>query len=512
MLTRYHAETVSTPKPPPEIPKPPKPTKKRPFKPLRFVIPLLLIAVLGIAFGKIKLLSLTCLDQALSLRPDFKLARFCSKFSPLPSSSVFFNDLDNVILAAVSPGTFNQDSLTRLQTSIGRLNESSTSFYSQLNQISGNEMLKTKLTSMRPLISQLAQLSPQLPKLLAVNSKVSYLILVQDSTELRSTGGYLDTLAYFTVSNARITSSRYFSSSTLPTQIRNANSNPDFPTVAKDVSRLFTRSTSLPVDYVVAVNLTTLSTLQNKTISSYLDKLSRSGSVNLYFSDLMSSLPTSPQIDFVYFLLSQLQSRQIYLFPSIPGWDGSLSPPTCRIGSCLSDFLIPVENHLGLNKGSAYLVRSVILSQSFSAGRIQSEYRLTLKNTSPSSVWPAGTVKNYVQFFLPPASVVDSGSAGYSVTGRPGFSVVSFFTDTPPGQTRDVFIKYHQPLSPSQSHYRFTFLPQPGLLNMSFAHTLTFPQDWSVTAHQSPVVAQPGRLQYNSRNPNPYILDLDITQ
>jgi len=509
MFTRYHAETVSVPKQLPEIS---KPIKKRTFKPLRSVLPILFTIFVGILLVQIKPLSFICLDQALSLQPDFKLARFCSKFSPISSSSAFFSDLDNVILTAVSPGTFSQDSLTRLQTSLSRLNESSSNFDGQLNQISGYQTLKTKITGIRPLISQLVQLSPQLPQLLGVNSQASYLILVQDSAELRSTGGFLDTLAYFTVSNARVTSSRYFSSATLPAQIRNVNSNPDFPTVAKEISRLFTRSTSLPVDYVIAVNLTTLSTLQKKPISSYLDELSRSGSANLYFSDLMSTLPTSPQIDLVYFLLSQLQSRQIYIFPSIAGWDGSLSPPPCPVDSCLSDFLIPAENHLGLNKASAYLVRSAILTQSFSSGRLQSEYQLILKNTSPSSVWPAGTVKNYVQLFLPQSSVVDSGSAGYSVTSRSGFSVISFFVDIPPGQTRDLFIKYHQPFLAPQLHYRFTYLPQPGLLNFSFAHSLTFPQNWSVTAHQSPAVAEAGRLQYNSRNPNPYILDLDITQ
>ena len=148
----------------------------------------------------------------------------------------------------------------------------------------------------------------------------------------------------------------------------------------------------------------------------------------------------------------------------------------------------------------------------FSPGRIQSEYRLTLVNTSASSVWPAGTVKNYVQLFFPPSIVVDSVNVGHLVSTRPGFSVISLNIDIPPGEGRDIFIKYHQQLPSSQPHYRFTYLPQPGLLSFSFTHTLTFPQNWSVTAHQSPEVAQHGRLRYNSQIPNPYVLDLDITQ
>src|SRR3989344_1624671 len=299
MFNRYKTEIVFTPKSTTEIS---KPTNTRTFKPLRLLLPVLLTAVAGLLFIKVKAFSLTCLDQALSLRPDFRLARLCSKFSSVPSSVTFFHDLELLLSIIDFQIPLTRDSLSRLQSSLGRLNESVSNFDGQLTLLPNATPLKQKIAGLRPVIRQLVRLSPQLPQLLGVNSSASYLVLVQDSTELRSSGGYLDTLAYITVSNARIISSPYFSPATPSKQIRDANTSPDFPTAAKEISRLFTRSTSLPVDYVIAVNLTTLSTLQKKSVSTYLDELSQTGSNNLYFSDLVSALTTQINTDTAYFL------------------------------------------------------------------------------------------------------------------------------------------------------------------------------------------------------------------
>ncbi|TSC85241.1 MAG: Uncharacterized protein G01um101416_1020 [Microgenomates group bacterium Gr01-1014_16] len=514
----YHIEVVST-----FTPKKIETPKTSPKIYQKNLIPILLITIVVLGFY----IASTLIPKKCSFTP----ASYCSKLEGdiknLTSSTT------PIFQSLFSSGRFYDESLSKLYTSLTRLDET-------LSEINGQAKIDPQI---HQIVNQLILLSPSFSRLLAVNSQTSYLVLIQDPTELRSSGGYIDTLAYFTLTNTHITSSRFFSSSSLTAsspapaswqkltrqtnwQIRDANFNPDFPSGAKEISSLFTRSTSLPVDYVIALDLTTLEKLldisglgSQSLIPLYLKQLSQTGSNNLFLSSLVSSLvprlsqlPPSSQMAVARFLLSRLQSRQIYLYPSIPSWDGSFTPPSCPTTNCFSDFLIPVENHLGPNKSSAFIIRSSSLSQTFSDRLVTYEYRLTLENTSTSSVWPAGTVKNYFQLFLPAATSIDSVNMPYSASRLSGFNLISLQIDIPPGKTQNLIVGYHQPLSQPLSQYLFSHLPQPGLLSLTFTHTLNFPDTWSVVTRQVPAVAQSSQLRYNVQNPNPYILELDINQ
>jgi len=567
--SRYHSEII------PSLPRltthqnSPKPARHLPRKKIKkaaifLALSILLFASAGFISLQIQKLSLNCLDRYLLIDQKEKYAQICSKLTLISSAPRVVHDI-NLVRASVSPlfnslfssGRFSQQSLNSIQSSLERLNKSTSDLDEQLlltpltRQTPAYFSISRKISRLRQTINQLVQLSPQLARLLAVNSRSSFLVLIQDPTELRSSGGLIDTLAYFTLINSHLASSRYFSTSSLTTtspspqiwqqitrqstwQIRDFSFEPNFPSSAKEVARLFTKTTSLPVDYVIAVNLSTLEKILGFTgpislpelsdpvtsqnlVPTYLSHISRTGSRNLFISSLAATLssrihrlPVHSQIEIFYYLLSQLQSRQTFITPVSAPWDGSLSPPSCPFSPCLSDFLIPVENHIGLNKSSAYITRTATLSHSLSKNHIESEYQLSISNNSSSSVWPAGTTKNYFQLFLPSTASIDSVNMEHSISQRSGFNVISLLMDIPPGQTRRLLVRYRQPFSEDLSRYRFTYLPQPGLLNYSFTHILNYPPGWSVATHQVPAVAQPGLLRYNSPNPEPYILDLDL--
>lgn len=538
----------------PTTPDPPLKTEranpKKYFKVLfALIICIFVLFSLGFMSLQIKKASLNCLERYLLLNKKPNLQIICSHrvindLSLVQSSG---SDLLNTIF---SSGRFSRESLNSLQTTLKKLAESTSDLDGELQLTPQSSLTRTqinisrKISPVRQTAKQLVQLSPELTRLLAVDSRTSYLILIQDSTELRSSGGLIDTLAYFTLTNTHLEPPRYYSPSSLSAASPSSQSDPNFPASAKEISNLFTRSTSLPVDYVIALNLSTLEKILDYTgpvslpdisspvssqnlVSSYLSLLSQTGSRNLFFQSLIdtlstriSGLPVDSQIKVIYFFLSQLQARQIFISPVSVSWDGSLSPPPCPFGSCLSDFIIPVENHIGQNKSSAYVIRSVYVSHNISADLLKSQYRITLSNKSFSSVWPAGNVKNSFQLYLPLSVSIDSvqlenktlSSGDYSLDSLPGFFRFSLLYNIPPSQTRRLLINYHQPFSEAFSHYRFTYLPQPGLLNYSFTQEFYYPEGWSVTTHQVPAVAQPGRVQYNSRTPNPYFLDLDIKQ
>lgn len=372
-------------------------------------------------------------------------------------------------------------------------------------------------------------LEPQLQPPFSLDG--TYLILVQNPTKLTSHGGSIDALAYLTLSAGHLTSSRVFSLASFSNsaQISEANTNTDFPSSAKEISKLFSKSTSLSVDKVVSLNLSTISKIQNdqKSVSDYLDLLVKTGSGNQFLLSLVSDLvsqisqfSTTERASLLRLLTSELNSRQMYIFPSTPNWDGSLSPPSCPHSLCLSDFLIPVENHYGPTHASVYLLRSATVFQRFSTEQIDTEYRLTLTHAGTSSAWPSGTVKNSFQLFLPRSVTIDSvqiddspvTAEAYSFASQFGMSRLSLDMNIDPRKKRTLLVRYHLPVSSSTSRYRFTYRPQPGLFNHAFAETLIFPPSWAIGTHQIPAVARTGQLQYNDRTGNPYILDLNISQ
>ncbi|MBI2008705.1 DUF4012 domain-containing protein, partial [Candidatus Amesbacteria bacterium] len=275
----------------PQLPltSPPRTPKKIKKYTILISVFLLLLLFASQNISNFQKLALNCLDRSLSIPIKLKQAKFCSHLSGSSPIHRFIQDFDFAISSTqpllqslFSSGLFYQDSLSTFRFSLGRLSESASDLDGQLKLLQPPNSLNKKIFSLRQLTAQLLDISSDLPRLLAVNSQTSFLVLIQDSTELRSSGGLVDTLAHLTLSNTHLISSRFFSSSSLSAtssspplwqkltrqsvwQIRDANFDPNFPVAATEISRLFTRSTSLPVDYVVALNLQTLKNLLDFT-------------------------------------------------------------------------------------------------------------------------------------------------------------------------------------------------------------------------------------------------------
>ncbi len=425
----------------------------------------------------------------------------------------------------------------------------------------------------RGLIHKISLLAPDLPRLLSLNRKSVFLVLLQDSTELRPTGGFLDSLAFLTLENGRVSEIEIVDTAAADTQLRghveppaalktalsqdnwylrDSNWDPHFPITAKRIAWFVQKELSRSPDVVIAANLTFYSQLLglagpvnlpqfggqiNSTnfIQKYLQFAAGGSASPRFLPSLTEAL--NPRLRSLTPLQSQqlagvfidaLQNRQIFVYPisftssglTASGWDGGVVLPTCRSQyPCLSQFLYPLDANVGINKVNPHISRQVFLNTTLASTRATSTYRALYTHTSSLSAWPSGHYKNYFRLYLPSSSQLDQvrldnqvlSSARYTLTQERGQLVVALLLDLAPATTATLEIVYHQDLPASpRFHYQLDVLNQPGLLQSPLTVTLTYPPSWIVSSPLAPAVASPGRLGYNTPLSQAFKLDVDF--
>ncbi|MCB9138387.1 MAG: DUF4012 domain-containing protein [Caldilineaceae bacterium] len=132
------------------------------------------------------------------------------------------------------------------------------------------------LQNVSELLPAALDMSPMLPELLGFERPVTYLILVQNNQELRSTGGFISGVGTLTLENGEPTQLNFQDSYNIFDEnneyawapepmrrymgielllLRDANWSPDFPQTAELASTLFTQDTGLEVDGVISIDL-----------------------------------------------------------------------------------------------------------------------------------------------------------------------------------------------------------------------------------------------------------------
>ena len=139
--------------------------------------------------------------------------------------------------------------------------------------------LSQQLSAIEPLLPSLylgMELFPSLPKLIGLHEPQRYLLVVQNSDELRATGGFISALGLLTLENGRVADLEFVDSYRLyradqeyppaPAPLadymgipyllfRDANWSPDFPTTAALLQVLYRQETGVSVDGIVTVDL-----------------------------------------------------------------------------------------------------------------------------------------------------------------------------------------------------------------------------------------------------------------
>ncbi len=307
-----------------------------------------------------------------------------------------------------------------------------------------------------------------LPELLAISSpgnlkttkqSRTYLLVFQNSAELRPTGGFIGSFAILTIEEGVVKDlvfhDVYSADGQLqgrvvpPAEIvhflgqnswflRDANFSPDFPLTAKRLEFFLEKETGQRVDGVIAIDLQAVQYLlratgplplvdfaDQVTAENFFQKAEFASEINFFpgstkkrdylgavGQSLLQTLLHDPKVNnlaVAQALERGLREQHIMLFfnnrtaqerVEANSWSGSITRHSC--GTAISNCLMLVEANFGANKANYFVKRAMRVSTTIGeGGDTETKVVVHLKNESPSLAWPAGDYKNYLRFLLP---------------------------------------------------------------------------------------------------------------
>lgn len=295
------------------------------------------------------------------------------------------------------------------------------------------------------------------------NSVQNILVVVQNDTELRPTGGFLDTVGILTIKDGQIIDYSVQDIYSLDQQLkgfvsppdslkkylgepswflRDSNWEPNLPQSAKEIIWFYEKESNRVVDGVIFIDTTTLSKIAEVTgpisIDGWSDPIN---SLNLkekvlfeprsqskegeqqylltqYLKLLIQTLITqgkSKAVTFASLLIEASQESHVQFFHKDPNiqsqisaenLSGELAYEPCfakfQTVSCVNETFGIFEANVGINKVNYYLKRSIDHQVMIdNSGMVNHKIILTYQNTSPSSTWPGGDYKAFVRFYSP---------------------------------------------------------------------------------------------------------------
>lgn len=313
----------------------------------------------------------------------------------------------------------------------------------------------TMLNTLIKSVDTASILAADIPNLLGSgNDQKRYLVLFQNSNELRPTGGFIGSYAIVEIENGKITTLTiddiYNPDGQIDVRniqvppsalgellnedrayIRNANWNPDFPSSVKEIKDLYFRVTGKEVDGVAAVDLFFAENILNVTGPIFLTAFGEEiTSDNLYertqfHSDFNYESGSSQKRAFLTIfggkllesifalpnekmpeLLTQINKAfsEKHLILSLSNstfaseleknnWDGSV------VKRATGDYLYVVNSNVGGTKSNYYVNNSMeftVTSQTRD-GLLRGILALKYTHTQKDNAWPGGPYKDYVR-------------------------------------------------------------------------------------------------------------------
>lgn len=292
------------------------------------------------------------------------------------------------------------------------------------------------------------------------SGRVNALVLIQDSSELRPTGGFLTEAIILGFNNAVLVDKQIFHVNDLdsrvygykePTQdikdllgesklfLHDSNWQADFVESSREVQWFVEQATGFKIDLVIAINSKTITEmisvlgdlkLENEfTINSenYLNKqeelavsdyksISNQKITWQLTNSLLDSLLDLSQDQLSFLnetLVDQLNQREVLLQSSnqslqqvieANSWGGTKTELTCPMEfkqeNCLLDFIFQVESNVGINKINPHIKETIEHSLGISKKFVRHKRKITFENLAKSDLWPLGSYRNYLRFYL----------------------------------------------------------------------------------------------------------------
>jgi len=309
-----------------------------------------------------------------------------------------------------------------------------------------------------------------------------YIVLLQNNTELRATGGFMGSYARLRFRNGTLQGTKIediyepdgqlygYVQPPAPLdrafdhgswKLRDSNWDPDFTVAAPQIAWFFQKGGE-PVDGIVAVNLITvqkiLNTLNipNKNLinlaqtSAEIHKDKR-GFLSTTAGEILSNLKIlkpSKLLKLLRVVYDDLRNNQILLWAKDPEvqkvitqkyWDGSL-------GEYSNDYLYIVESNLGANKANCCVSRMITHEIQNNDEHLIEKLTINFKNdnefTNPKPpVFWGGDYINYLRVIIPVSAEIKNPEM-YDIETRNKFKIVGLLVKTPAQQNSTVVLEY----------------------------------------------------------------------
>lgn len=402
--------------------------------------------------------------------------------------------------------------------------------------LSGNLWIKlmTDLDLGEETLMKLTAISDQLPKVLAQDGIKHYLLLFQNSTELRATGGFIGSFGILTINKGRLVDlaindiynpdgliktklpapaflQQYLSVGNLG--MRDANYSPDFETSAKRIAFLYKDATGEEVDGIVAINLSVMEDFLKAVGPLYLSDYKETITADNLFEkaqiqaevdfkpgstkkkDFLSSLAgrlfeivkikkDSDWSQLIFSLAERLEQKDIFFYLSDPATQKALESSDWlgRMKETDGDYLWLIDSNVSANKANLWVKRSAgyVLSVDRD-GNLLANLTVSWNNQAVSQTWPSGDYKNYFRIYVPLGAEITK-TEGFASTietgGEQGKTVFAGLVEVPISKVQEISISYKLPVSLSllkKSNYSLLVQKQSGVGEENFSFRINLP-------------------------------------
>jgi len=326
------------------------------------------------------------------------------------------------------------------------------------------QALTNDLPNIRQKIDQARLILPLIPSFIAQDSKKTYLLLFQNSSEIRPTGGFIGSYGLLTFDQGKLldfsVEDIYSADGQLKGYVkppepieeflgqntwyfRDSNWDPDFPLSAERAEWFLNKTINRKVDGVIAINLPAVKELLNATgpidLPDYNEEVTADnlferaeyrseidffpgstqkkdflGSLAREIFDKAQTATASELLKYIEALELALVQKQVLIYLHDldaqkllleQNWAGALFAPnlaTLDNRPVLSDYSYLVEANLGINKANYFLKRHLKHQLTILKNK-QALVITTISyhNQSPADAWPGGTYRSYLRHYIP---------------------------------------------------------------------------------------------------------------
>ncbi|MFC1627199.1 DUF4012 domain-containing protein [Patescibacteria group bacterium] len=337
------------------------------------------------------------------------------------------------------------------------------------------QQLTTKLPEARGKINQARAVLPLIPSFIAQDSKKTYLLLFQNSAEIRPTGGFIGSYGLLTFDKGKLldfsVEDIYSADGQLKGYVeppepikeflgqntwyfRDSNWDPDFPISAERAEWFLNKTTSRNVDGVIAINLPAVKELLKATgtieLSDYNEEVTADnlfdraeyhseidffpgstqkkdflGSLAREIFDKFENMTAGDLLKFAESFEVALAQKQILVYLHDQNaqkilleqnWAGAIFEPnlaTLDNRPVTADYSYLVEANLGINKANYFLKRNIQHQLTILKNRqILVITTISYQNQSPADAWPGGIYRTYLRDYIPSSAKLISIKTG----------------------------------------------------------------------------------------------------